>query len=202
MCRWWCRRTRLCRRCWRVLGRGPVSDGERRVPLSVSSPVYVIYTSGSTGTPKGVAVSHGSVAGLLGGTREGYGFGPARCVGVVPLVLVRRVRVRAVGVAGQRGAAGGGAVGGDAVAGGSAGSAGRSAGECAVPDAVGVLPAGPGRRGGARDAAGGPAGGAGGGGAGCGPGGGLAGQASAGRAGGHVRADRDHDLRDPLPGER
>ena len=59
------------------LGSGPVSDGERRVPLSVSSPVYVIYTSGSTGTPKGVAVSHGSVAGLLGGTREGYGFGPS-----------------------------------------------------------------------------------------------------------------------------
>ena len=58
------------------LDMSPVTDADRRADLSVSHPVYVIYTSGSTGTPKGVAVSHGNVAGLLGGTAAEYGFGP------------------------------------------------------------------------------------------------------------------------------
>jgi non-ribosomal peptide synthetase component F len=37
---------------------------------------YVIYTSGSTGGPKGVVVPHATVARLLAGTRDAFGFGP------------------------------------------------------------------------------------------------------------------------------
>ena len=55
---------------------GPVMNADRNRPLVLSHPVYVIYTSGSTGVPKGVAVGHGNVAGLLGGTRAEFGFGP------------------------------------------------------------------------------------------------------------------------------
>ncbi|SDM86807.1 non-ribosomal peptide synthetase [Allokutzneria albata] len=36
----------------------PVTDADRRAPLSVAHAAYVIYTSGSTGKPKGVVVSH------------------------------------------------------------------------------------------------------------------------------------------------
>ena len=42
----------------------PVTDIERRAPLSPSSLAYVIYTSGSTGTPKGVMVGHGNLCHL------------------------------------------------------------------------------------------------------------------------------------------
>ena len=52
-----------------------VTDADRAGPVLPDHRAYVIYTSGSTGTPKGVAVSHGSVAGLLGGTWEEYRFG-------------------------------------------------------------------------------------------------------------------------------
>ena len=54
------------------LDAGPVTDADRRAGLVAGHPVYVLYTSGS----KGVAVSHGSVAGLVGGTRELCGSGP------------------------------------------------------------------------------------------------------------------------------
>ncbi|SOB81286.1 non-ribosomal peptide synthase domain TIGR01720/amino acid adenylation domain-containing protein [Streptomyces sp. 1331.2] len=52
---------------------GPVSDGDRRVGLSLSHPVYVIFTSGSTGRPKGVVVEHRSVGAYLVRAREVYG---------------------------------------------------------------------------------------------------------------------------------
>ena len=55
-------------------GAGP-ADADRREALRPGHPAYVIYTSGSTGRPKGVVVSHGSVAGLLGGARGRFGFG-------------------------------------------------------------------------------------------------------------------------------
>ena len=58
------------------LDAGPVTDADRAGPLLPGHPAYVRYMSGSAGAPKGVAVSHGSVAGLLGGTRELYGSGP------------------------------------------------------------------------------------------------------------------------------
>ena len=55
---------------------GPVSDGERRVPLAAGHLVYVIYTSGSTGTPKGVAVTHGGMAGFALSERERFAGAP------------------------------------------------------------------------------------------------------------------------------
>ncbi|MFJ8661914.1 amino acid adenylation domain-containing protein [Streptomyces sp. NPDC093795] len=52
---------------------GPVSDGDRLVPLSLSHPVYVIFTSGSTGRPKGVVVEHRSAGAYLERARAVYG---------------------------------------------------------------------------------------------------------------------------------
>jgi len=43
----------------------PVTDGERRGPLTGDHAAYVIYTSGSTGRPKGVVVPHRNVLALL-----------------------------------------------------------------------------------------------------------------------------------------
>ena len=67
----------------------------------------------------------GRAAGRGGGVARG---GRGGRVGVVPLVLLRRVGVGAVGVAGARRAAGGGAGGGVAVPGGAAGAAGSGSG--------------------------------------------------------------------------
>ncbi|MEE8585597.1 MAG: amino acid adenylation domain-containing protein [Acidobacteriota bacterium] len=48
-------------------------DAERRREgVSADNLAYVIYTSGSTGRPKGVAVTHRSVAALLGWAREAF----------------------------------------------------------------------------------------------------------------------------------
>ena len=58
------------------LDAGPVTDADRAGPLLPGHPLYVLYMSGLAGAPKGVAVSHGSVAGLVGGTRELCGSGP------------------------------------------------------------------------------------------------------------------------------
>ncbi|WP_185981988.1 non-ribosomal peptide synthetase [Gordonia rubripertincta] len=46
-------------------GVGPVSDADRRAPLSVDDALYTLFTSGSTGRPKGVTVSHRSVLNRL-----------------------------------------------------------------------------------------------------------------------------------------
>ncbi|WP_460724072.1 amino acid adenylation domain-containing protein, partial [Nocardia heshunensis] len=39
----------------------PITDADRRAPLSPDNTAYVIYTSGSTGRPKGVAVTHRAI---------------------------------------------------------------------------------------------------------------------------------------------
>ncbi|MFI1917858.1 non-ribosomal peptide synthase/polyketide synthase [Nocardia sp. NPDC020380] len=41
---------------------GPVTDADRRAPLSLAHPAYLIYTSGSTGVPKGVTVTQRGLA--------------------------------------------------------------------------------------------------------------------------------------------
>jgi amino acid adenylation domain-containing protein len=55
---------------------GDVGEAGRAAGLVPGQLAYVIYTSGSTGRPKGVGVTHRSVAALLGGTGERFGFGP------------------------------------------------------------------------------------------------------------------------------
>ncbi|HEV2733478.1 MAG TPA: amino acid adenylation domain-containing protein, partial [Longimicrobiaceae bacterium] len=54
--------------------KGEHDSVEDESALSHSQLAYVIYTSGSTGAPKGVGVSHGSLASLLLGTRDDFGF--------------------------------------------------------------------------------------------------------------------------------
>ncbi|NUR05140.1 MAG: amino acid adenylation domain-containing protein [Streptomyces sp.] len=56
---------------------GPVTDADRRGPVTVANMAYVIYTSGSTGTPKGVAVSHSGMASLIATQAERLGVTPA-----------------------------------------------------------------------------------------------------------------------------
>ncbi|WP_415852026.1 amino acid adenylation domain-containing protein, partial [Tsukamurella ocularis] len=46
-------------------GAEPVTDADRRAPLTPQDAAYVIFTSGSTGTPKGVAVTHAGLADLV-----------------------------------------------------------------------------------------------------------------------------------------
>ncbi|MFB7876377.1 non-ribosomal peptide synthase/polyketide synthase [Nocardia sp. NPDC056064] len=55
----------------------PLTDADRRTPLTPANTAYVIYTSGSTGRPKGVVIPHADVIALLDNTAERFGFGPA-----------------------------------------------------------------------------------------------------------------------------
>ncbi len=56
------------------LSPSPLTDAERRAPLTRESLAYVLYTSGSTGTPKGVMIPHASLLNLLHAHRTGlYG---------------------------------------------------------------------------------------------------------------------------------
>src|SRR5690606_9997064 len=55
----------------------PLTDADRRAPLTPANTAYVIYTSGSTGRPKGVVIPHANVIALLDNTAERFGFGPA-----------------------------------------------------------------------------------------------------------------------------
>ncbi|WP_425303649.1 amino acid adenylation domain-containing protein, partial [Nocardia wallacei] len=57
-------------------GEGPITDADRRAPLTPENIAYVIYTSGSTGRPKGVAVEHRNVVRLFANTDRDFGFGP------------------------------------------------------------------------------------------------------------------------------
>ncbi len=59
------------------LDAGPITDADRRAPLSPANTAYVIYTSGSTGRPKGVVVPHRQVIRLLDNTAGLIDFGPA-----------------------------------------------------------------------------------------------------------------------------
>ncbi|WP_142361387.1 AMP-binding protein, partial [Mycobacterium ostraviense] len=53
----------------------PITDTDRRSPLSADNTAYVIFTSGSTGTPKGVAVGHAGLLGMAAAQRELFGVG-------------------------------------------------------------------------------------------------------------------------------
>ncbi|MFI8972217.1 non-ribosomal peptide synthase/polyketide synthase [Nocardia asteroides] len=55
----------------------PLTDDDRRVPLTPANAAYVIYTSGSTGRPKGVVIPHANVLALLDNSARHYAFGPA-----------------------------------------------------------------------------------------------------------------------------
>ncbi|MFC9556998.1 amino acid adenylation domain-containing protein [Rhodococcus sp. NPDC056960] len=51
----------------------PITDTDRRTPLSVQHPAYMIYTSGSTGVPKGVLVTHQALANFAADARPELG---------------------------------------------------------------------------------------------------------------------------------
>ncbi|MBB5918301.1 amino acid adenylation domain-containing protein [Nocardia transvalensis] len=55
---------------------GPVTDADRRAPLSPGNVAYVIYTSGSTGRPKGVQIPHHNVTTLFANAEAHFAFGP------------------------------------------------------------------------------------------------------------------------------
>ncbi|GGK49803.1 non-ribosomal peptide synthase/polyketide synthase [Nocardia camponoti] len=54
----------------------PITDADRRTPLTPGNTAYVIYTSGSTGRPKGVVIPHANVIALLDNTARHFAFGP------------------------------------------------------------------------------------------------------------------------------
>ncbi|MFE6919900.1 non-ribosomal peptide synthase/polyketide synthase [Nocardia sp. NPDC057663] len=55
----------------------PLTDADRRAPLTPANTAYVIYTSGSTGRPKGVVIPHTNVLALLDNSARHFGFGPS-----------------------------------------------------------------------------------------------------------------------------
>ncbi|MFD4428339.1 non-ribosomal peptide synthase/polyketide synthase [Nocardia sp. NPDC058497] len=55
----------------------PLTDADRRAPLTPANTAYVIYTSGSTGRPKGVVIPHSNVLALLDNSARHFGFGPS-----------------------------------------------------------------------------------------------------------------------------
>ncbi|MGW6423159.1 non-ribosomal peptide synthase/polyketide synthase [Nocardia sp. NPDC055053] len=55
----------------------PLTDADRRAPLTSANTAYVIYTSGSTGRPKGVVIPHANVLALLDNSARHFGFGPS-----------------------------------------------------------------------------------------------------------------------------
>ncbi|MEV7589826.1 amino acid adenylation domain-containing protein [Streptomyces sp. NPDC089922] len=59
------------------LADGPVTDADRRAPLTGAHPAYVIHTSGSTGRPKGVVVPHDALANFLHMQAEVLALAPA-----------------------------------------------------------------------------------------------------------------------------
>ncbi|UEA85464.1 non-ribosomal peptide synthetase [Tsukamurella paurometabola] len=54
----------------------PVTDADRRSPLTAQDAAYVIFTSGSTGVPKGVAVTHAGLADLVRSFADELELGP------------------------------------------------------------------------------------------------------------------------------
>ncbi|MES5816918.1 amino acid adenylation domain-containing protein [Streptomyces sp. RG80] len=52
---------------------GPLTDADRRAPLTPAHPAFTIFTSGSTGRPKGVVVEHRSLAAYLAWCHHAYG---------------------------------------------------------------------------------------------------------------------------------
>ncbi|MBY6410481.1 amino acid adenylation domain-containing protein [Rhodococcus sp. BP-252] len=55
----------------------PVTDAERRRPVSASDAAYVLFTSGSTGKPKGVAIEHRAIVNRLVWMQAEYALTPA-----------------------------------------------------------------------------------------------------------------------------
>ncbi|RBO83050.1 amino acid adenylation domain-containing protein [Nocardia puris] len=58
----------------------PLTDADRRAPLTGAHPAYVIFTSGSTGRPKGVAVPHSAVVNQIRWITAEYGIGDSDTV--------------------------------------------------------------------------------------------------------------------------
>ncbi|WP_282783300.1 non-ribosomal peptide synthetase [Nocardia sp. CC201C] len=63
-----------------ALAAEPITDVDRRAPLSAAHTAYVIFTSGSTGRPKGVVVPHGAVVNQLLWKRAEFGLNAADAV--------------------------------------------------------------------------------------------------------------------------